>query len=151
MLDRLRRWALIALTIAAAAVVVGGVLDSGSEADEDRVARIASSLRCPACQSVSVEEASAPIARDIRESIAAQVAEGRSDAEIKDFFATKYGDWVLLDTPPRGRTLVLWLIPGLVFGFGVLAILSRLRKTAPAAITEEPEGAEAAAVPSPGP
>ena len=128
MLDRVRRWALLALTAAAAAVVVVGVVGDSSGTEEDRVASIASSLRCPACQSVSVEEASAPIARDMRNEIAAQVAAGRSDAEIKAFFADKYGDWVILDTPPRGRTLLLWLLPGLALGFGVLAIGSRLRK-----------------------
>ena len=145
--DLLRRWALIGLTVAAAAVVlIGVVTNSGDE--RDRVARIASGLRCPACQSVSVEEASAPIARDIRDSIATQVAAGRTDAEIKAFFVDKYGEWVLLDVPPRGRTLLLWLLPALGLGFGALAIGSRLRKPTSTRVAEDEPGTTETAVAS---
>ena len=125
---------------------VGVVTNSSDE--RDRVASIASGLRCPACQSVSVEEASAPIARDIRDSIATQVAAGRTDAEIKAFFVDKYGEWVLLDAPPRGRTLLLWLLPALGLGFGVLAIGSRLRKPASTPLAEDEAGTTETAVAS---
>jgi cytochrome c-type biogenesis protein CcmH len=43
----------------------------------------------------------------------------RSDAEIRDWFLTRYGDAVLMNPPLKPLTYALWFGPVLIFGFGM--------------------------------
>jgi cytochrome c-type biogenesis protein CcmH len=131
-----RHWLpVLALVVLGAVVVVG--LVQGPTAPPDRVEALAARLRCPDCQSISVAESDSQTARAIRDEIGRMVAAGRSDQEVLDHFVARYGRWVLLDPPPRGATLLVWLLPvaGLVAGLGVLAGYRRraARRNAPPA------------------
>ncbi|MDX1689854.1 MAG: cytochrome c-type biogenesis protein [Acidimicrobiia bacterium] len=130
MSETVRRRLGAAVTLAALAVVVVGLF-APEDSDEDRVAALATRLRCPVCQSESIADSGSQTARDSERLIAELVAEGRTDQEIVDFFVARYGEWILLDPPATGRGLLLWLLPaaGLVAGVG--AILG-LRRRAPA-------------------
>jgi cytochrome c-type biogenesis protein CcmH len=68
----------------------------------------------------SPSETAASMNRLIQE----QVDAGRSDAEILAFFRQRYGDWILLDPPARGRTLVVWALPAAALVVGVGAVYS---------------------------
>jgi cytochrome c-type biogenesis protein CcmH len=131
--------------LALAAIVVTGLVQ-GSTAPPDRVGALAGRLRCPDCQSISVAESDSQTARAIRDEIGRMVAAGRSDQQVLDHFVARYGPWVLLDPPPRGITLLVWLLPaaGLVAGVGLLAAYRRRTslRGAPPAWTEA--GTEAA-------
>jgi cytochrome c-type biogenesis protein CcmH len=133
MIGRWPRWADRlgwVLALAALAVAVFGVVGAPQPA-EDRVETIASSIRCPVCQSVSVAESPAQQARDMRVIIEQQVDEGRSDDEIIAFFVARYGDWILLEPPARGDTLPLWVLPPLLLVFGIVVALRRRRRIKP--------------------
>lgn len=119
------RWA-AGLTIAAALAVAIG-LATADPVPADRVEALAARLRCPVCASESVADSPSESAADIRAEIARQVAAGRSDAEILDYFADRYTERLLLDPPARGRTILLYALPVLALGVGVLAI-ARLRR-----------------------
>lgn len=41
------------------------------------------------------------------------VREGQSEEQIKDFFVSRYGEWILRAPKKEGLGLVLWLLPGL--------------------------------------
>ena len=92
---------------------------------ESRVFEIARQLRCPTCVSESVGDSNAAISIEMRETIRAQLQQGRSEAEILAFFQERYGDWILLEPPRRGIHLLVWWLPGiaLVAGAGGLALL----------------------------
>lgn len=111
----------------AALVIVVGLLTAPPQ-PADRVEALASRLRCPVCQSVSVAESPSETARAMREIIAQQVAEGRSDEEIVAFFVDRYGEWVILAPPARGGTLALWLLPPAVLLIGVVLATGRRRR-----------------------
>jgi cytochrome c-type biogenesis protein CcmH len=110
----------MALVVLAAVVVAG--LAQGRPAPRDRAEALAARLRCPDCQSISVAESDSQTARAIRAEIGRLVAAGRSDQQVLDYFVARYGRWVLLDPPPRGATLLLWVLPvaALAAGVGVL-------------------------------
>lgn len=128
--SRWPQWAdrLAWLVAGAATVVITVGLISAPATPADRVESIASRLRCPVCQSVSVAESPAQEARDMRDLIAQQVTEGRSDEEIIAFFVGRYGEWIILAPPARGGTLFLWLLPPAALGAGFVVAAGRRRR-----------------------
>lgn len=113
------------VTLALAAIVVVGLVQGPPPSDGERRLNLARQLRCPQCQ-VSVADSNAVVAQTMRTIIDEQLAAGRSDEEILQYFVDRYGEWVL--TRPRwgGSTLLLWLLPVLAAGAGAWAI-ARLR------------------------
>lgn len=109
------------------AILVMAVL-AGDPAPDDRADALAERLRCPVCQSESVADSTSQTARDMRALIEEQIASGASDGEIEQFFVARYGEWILLDAPPRGRTLVLWVVPALALVAGIVLILMLRRR-----------------------
>ena len=65
----------------------------------------------PTCQNSDIAESNAPLARQLREQIARQIQEGRSDSEIAAWLQARYGDFVTYDPPLKSQTLALWLAP----------------------------------------
>lgn len=116
MRDAVRRAALPALALAALAVVVVGLLAQPA-GDVDRAFALEQRLRCPVCKSVSIADSPSETATAMRQEVAEQVAAARSDEEILGYFRARYGDWVVLDPPARGTTLLVWLLP-----LGALAV-----------------------------
>lgn len=149
MSDR-RRTASVVIVVAVLgllAVTVVALLTATRPAP-DRVQELAERLRCPVCKSVSIAESQSDTAVAMRGVVAEQVAAGRSDREIVDYFQARYGHWVLFDPPAAGVTLALWLIPVVVtvLGVGVLLTRSRARPggPAPALSTRERDRVDAA-------
>jgi len=98
------------------------------EATEKRLVAISSELRCLVCQNESLSGSNAELAHDLRREIRTQIAAGRSDAEIRDFMVSRYGDFVLYRPPLKGTTLLLWFGPGLLFVGGLVALIRYLRR-----------------------
>jgi cytochrome c-type biogenesis protein CcmH len=66
-----------------------------------------------------------------------RLIQGESPDEILAYFASRYGEWVLLTPPARGFALVAWLAPlgALVGGLGVaVLVLRRWTRRAPGAV-----------------
>lgn len=119
--------ALLALTVIL--LVVGR-----SPGTDDRAQQLAERLRCPVCKSVSIAESPSTTAASMRRIIAEQVAQGRSDEDILGYFTARYGEWVVMDAPPRGETLPLWLLVVAGAGVGLAVLLNRTsrgRRSAP--------------------
>lgn len=116
-----------AAVIALSAVVVAVVLATAPPSDADRVAHLASILKCPVCTSESIASSPSRIARESLTLIEERVAEGWTDDEIVEFFVSTYGDDMLLDPAAGGRTAALWLLPLLAAAAGVVVIMRRRR------------------------
>ena len=124
MSERVRNLVALAVLIASSVVTVVALASSGPS-PEDRVAHLASRLKCPVCESESIADSPADIARDLQDLIAEQVADGWTDQEIVDFFVASYGEEVLLDPPADGRSAVLWIAPLVALVAGVAVVLGR--------------------------
>ncbi len=76
---------------------------------EARARKLDHEIRCVKCQSEAVASSNASWAQDARRSIRELIADGASDADVKEWFVARYGEFVLMDPPKTGSTLALWL------------------------------------------
>jgi len=96
-----------------------------TEAQVDAVAR---ELRCVVCQNLSVADSLSEMARQMREVIRERLAAGESPEQVKAYFASRYGEWVLLSPPVRGFPLLAWALPLGVLAGGIVGALLVLRR-----------------------
>ncbi|WP_346730419.1 cytochrome c-type biogenesis protein [Caballeronia sp. dw_19] len=104
-----------------------------------RVRDLESSFRCLVCQNETIADSTADLAADLRMIIHEQVQQGATDAQIRDYMVTRYGDFVLYDPPFKTLTWVLWIGPFvlLTLGLGVFAgIVLQRRKMTPPPLTD---------------
>jgi cytochrome c-type biogenesis protein CcmH len=96
--------------------------------DEARAQAIAEQLRCLVCQNQTIADSDAPLALDLRAQVRAQLAQGRSDAQVIDFMVARYGDFVLYRPPVKPMTFLLWFGPLLLLAGGLTQLYRSLRK-----------------------
>lgn len=124
--EGVRRWIAGVVTAALAAIVLFGLVD-GEPSASDRVASLGNRIRCPVCQGEPISDSPSETATAMMRIVAERVAMGESDGQIIEYFRARYGDWIVLDPPFRGATLVLWLLPLLALAGGVVLIARRIR------------------------
>ncbi len=99
---------------------------------EARALTLYAQLRCVVCQSQSIRDSNAPLAEDMRGVVRERLLAGDTDAEVRDYLQTRYGDYVLMMPPLQSNTLGLFLVPALVFLGGAagltLFVLTQSRK-----------------------
>jgi len=108
---------------AALAVIVIGLWPEPAVADPDvREQQLSQRIACPWCHGQSLAESDSDVAHDLVVILREKIDAGWSDDEIYDFFASSYGEQVLLDPPLTGWGIVLWSLPliGLVGGGWVI-------------------------------
>jgi len=98
-------------------------------------------VRCPQCRTESIAESNAPIAADLRREIRAQMADGKSDEEIKEFLLARYGEFVLYRPLFTPKNYALWAGPFvfLVIGGLVFWRVLRVRQAQPIDFDDEDE------------
>lgn len=97
---------------------------------EARAREIMKGIRCLVCQNQSIEDSNADLAKDLRQIVRERVAAGDGEKEVHDFLRARYGDWVLLKPPLKGRTLLLWIGPFLILALGATGLLIASRRRA---------------------
>jgi len=95
---------------------------------EERARDISQHLRCVVCQNQSIDDSSAPLARDLRIIIRERLSAGDSNDEVIQFVTQRYGDFVLLKPPFKGQTYLLWFGPFLILILGGGLIFYYYRK-----------------------
>jgi cytochrome c-type biogenesis protein CcmH len=140
---RVRGWLpWIALGVVAVAVVAWVAWPSGSTSDADRAHALAAELRCPDCESLSAADSQTQSARAIRRDLRDRIAEGQSNAEIRQVYVDRYGESILLKPEQNGLGLVVWGLPVLfvvLAGAGLVIAFRRWRRAAPMAATAADE------------
>ncbi len=100
---------------------------------EARVKALATELRCLVCQNQTVADSDAPVARDLRDQVRAQLAAGKSEDEVKQYMTDRFGDFVLYKPPLKATTVALWAGPFAVLLLAAFLLARRLRQTAASA------------------
>lgn len=95
---------------------------------EARAEHLGKELRCLVCQSESIEDSNADLAKDLRIIVREQIQAGSTDEQVKKFVVDRYGDYVLLKPPFKATTLVLWLGPFALFALGLVAAFTFYRR-----------------------
>ncbi len=81
---------------------------------------IASKLRCPVCQGVSIADSPSGLATKMRGQVRDLVNLGYSEEQVMSYFERSYGEFVRLEPPLRGLNVMLWILPGMVLLLGAL-------------------------------
>ena len=92
------------------------------QTQELRARNISKNIRYMVCQNQSIDDSSAPLAKDLRILIRSKIKEGNKDDDIYKFLTDRYGDFILLKPPFRLSTLALWLFPLIFFIIGIFII-----------------------------
>ena len=117
--ERRRCWWWAVIAVAAFVVLwLAWPTPAAGQSSEADVRRVASQLRCVVCDHQSVAESNAELAAQMREVIREQLAAGRTDREIMQFFVERYGDTILYAPPRRGFSLLAWWVPVVVLLVG---------------------------------
>lgn len=101
---------------------------------EKETARVASLLRCPVCQGLSVNDSPATMAQNMKRQVRDLVAKGYSEEQALIYFEKAYGEFVRLEPPMRGVNWLVWgapvalLVIGGVFVFFVVKRMQRATK-----------------------
>jgi cytochrome c-type biogenesis protein CcmH len=95
---------------------------------EERTREIATELRCVVCQNLSVADSPSEMAQQMRSIVREQVQAGKTPEQIKEFFVSKYGEWVLLKPKTTGFSSLLWILPYTALVIGMLAALWFIRR-----------------------
>ncbi len=95
---------------------------------ERRLKALADELRCLVCQNQTIAESNAPLAADLRNQIRDQIAQGRSDAEIRGYMVDRYGDFVLYRPPFKAATALLWMGPFALLAVGIAVFVRITRR-----------------------
>ena len=108
------------------------ILNFASPQQETRYKKIIAELRCLVCQNQNLADSNADLAKDLRKKTHAMILAGQSDAQIIDFMAARYGDFVRYRPPFKPSTVLLWISPALLLllGLGILwRVTGRSRDT----------------------
>ena len=96
---------------------------------EIRARDISKNIRCLVCQNQSIDESSAPLAKDLRAIIRIKVQENDTDEEIYKFLTDRYGDFILLKPPFKISTFLLWSLPFIFVIIGIFILFVHNKKS----------------------
>jgi cytochrome c-type biogenesis protein CcmH len=123
---------LLVLLLAALACTLALAKEAAPLADdpvvEQRLIAISEEMRCLVCQNESLAGSRAELAQDLRRELRELIRAGKTDAEIKEFMVSRYGDFVLYRPPVKPTTWLLWAGPFVLMIGGVIALLVYLRR-----------------------
>ena len=106
-----------------------------------RTESVASLLRCPVCQGLSVADSPATMARNMKAEVREKLAAGYEQDQILADFERSYGEFVRLEPTLHGVNWLVWIGPVAGLFIGALIVISTLRRSRAA-------GAAAEAIPS---
>ena len=121
-MKRIIIFVLLLLSLSAPAIAAPVADSFSNPATEARARALQRQLRCLVCQGESIDDSGATLAADLRHLVRQQIADGKSDSQIKDYLVARYGDFILMQPPLQADTYFLWLAPFIVLlGAGGIA------------------------------
>jgi len=109
---------------AASPPALSSVRDSAIDRD---TRALASQLRCPVCQGLSIEDSPSELSQQMRALVRDQLRAGKSPDDVKRYFVSKYGEWILLSPPAHGVNTLIYVLPlvALASGAALIAVVVR--------------------------
>lgn len=95
---------------------------------QNKTKEISQTLRCAVCQSESVWESNATLAIQMRDIVRERLIEGQTADEIRAYFVSRYGDYIVFKPRFRGLNLLLWGGPFILLAIGGVVLVRNLRK-----------------------
>ncbi len=112
-------------------------------AQESRARALFREVRCLVCQNESIDDSQAELAADLRKLVRDEIKSGKSDAEVRSYLVSRYGEFVLLKPSISWGNAALWGAPFAVVALGgALLMLNLRRRTASGEAELSPEEAK---------
>jgi cytochrome c-type biogenesis protein CcmH len=94
---------------------------------EAQTTAVASTLRCPVCQGESIQDSPSELAKQMRAVVRDQLRAGSTPDQVKAYFVSRYGEWILLEPTMTGLNILLYVLPVVlvVGGLALIAVLVR--------------------------
>lgn len=67
----------------------------------------------------------------MRDVVRQQLADGRTEAQVKEYFVARYGEWILMTPPARGFNWLVYVLPVLVLCGGAVLVARAVRRWTP--------------------
>ena len=99
---------------------------SFAEKNDQLKIKISKNLRCVVCQGQSIYDSQSDFSISMRLLIRQKLEDGKNEKEIYDFLKDKYGDWISYEPEFNKNTIILWILPILLFIIGGAIIFNRL-------------------------
>ena len=96
--------------------------------NEERFHSLTNELRCLVCQNQTIAESNADLAVDLKNLVAKQISEGKTDKEILQYMEDRYGEFVLYNPPVTIENSILWLGPFIVLVIAVFFLFGSLKR-----------------------
>jgi cytochrome c-type biogenesis protein CcmH len=119
-------WVLLAVVVVVA--LVWAAWPDGRASVRDRARELASELRCPDCEGLSVADSSTSSARAIRADLRRRIRAGESDEDIRQEYVDRFGESILLNPEGEGLGVLVWGLPVLVLVLGAGGLTLALRR-----------------------
>ena len=120
-------WLIFVFVLALLAFGTAAAQDPTGFPSDDDVNAIAKQLYCPVCENTPLDVCPTQACAQWRALIREKLIEGKSEAEIKQYFVDFYGDRVLASPPARGLNWLVYIIPPAAIGAGAFILFSALR------------------------
>jgi cytochrome c-type biogenesis protein CcmH len=95
---------------------------------DEQVRQVSSQLKCVVCQGLSIQDSPASLAQEMRAVVHEQLAAGKTPAEVRQYFVDKYGELVLMEPPPHGFNLVVYVLPVIMLLGGSAFVILKVRQ-----------------------
>ena len=107
-------------------IIIFSANTSYANLKNERVDKISKNLRCLICQGQSIYDSQSDFALSVRDLISKKIDEGEKDDNIYKYLKIKYGDWIMYEPELNKNTILLWLLPLILFIFGGLLIFRKV-------------------------
>jgi len=97
-----------------------------SDENNELKSKVLKNIRCLICQGQSVYDSESEFASSVKLIVNRKINEGLKEDKIYEFLREKYGDWIIYEPKLTKNTLILWLLPLLLFFLGGAIIVSRI-------------------------
>jgi cytochrome c-type biogenesis protein CcmH len=124
------------LILVLSALTVATVTAQGSTPTDDQVNAIAKGLYCPVCENTPLDVCPTQACKEWREEIRGMLADGKSEAEIKQHFVDYYGARVLSEPPRTGFNWLIYVVPPVIIVAGVFVLFRALKAWSQTSKTE---------------
>ena len=110
-----------ARVVLVAAVVLASLAATVSAVAAPSPSDLEAEFVCPTCKT-TLDQSDSPIARRMKQVIRNSLAEGKTEAEIRDQLVAQFGPAVVAEPPKKGFDLLAWLVPLGILAAGAVGV-----------------------------
>ena len=97
-----------------------------AKSNDEIANKISKNIRCLVCQGQSVYDSQSDFALSMKILIQNKIDEGKNDEQIYEYLKAKYGEWIVYDPEINKNTILLWVLPLILFVFGGILIFRKV-------------------------